>query len=170
MTGKECGKKMHEKKTRTGKMCGKNSGGFTLLETVLVISVSAVTGVLLAGFLAGQIRFYNVFEEKSQAESMCAQAYARLEEYLRFGCEFYADPDRTDELVYSVREKDGKKTFRIGAFDLNVDRMGNLELKLDFSGTDTETVRVRILVMSGEREAFRRDAVIRSFYGKDKGD
>ena len=80
------------------------SRGFTLLETVIALAITAVVTVFAIGFIRPQIGLYNEFDQLSQAKAMCAEAYVKLEKVLRYGYVYHADPDRPDELAYYIRK------------------------------------------------------------------
>ena len=154
------------------------SRGFTLLETVIALAITAVVTVFAIGFIRPQIGLYNEFDQLSQAKAMCAEAYVKLEKVLRY----HADPDRPDELAYyirktepyeSVHESDGSvyemlppmdKWPRIAAGDLEVEEMDGMTLELDFGGTTSREVRALLVVKKEEEQVYEQEVVIRSMY------
>ena len=154
------------------------SRGFTLLETVIALAITAMVTV----FIRPQIGLYNEFDQLSQAKAMCAEAYVKLEKVLRYGYVYHADPDRPDELAYyirktepyeSVHESDGSvyemlppmdKWPRIAAGDLEVEEMDGMTLELDFGGTTSREVRALLVVKKEEEQVYEQEVVIRSMY------
>ena len=148
------------------------SRGFTLLETVIALAITAVVTVFAIGFIRPQIGLYNEFDQLSQAKAMCAEAYVKLEKVLRYGYVYHADPDRPDELAYyirktepyeSVHESDGSvyemlppmdKWPRIAAGDLEVEEMDGMTLEL----------RALLVVKKEEEQVYEQEVVIRSMY------
>lgn len=78
--------------------------GFTLLELVAALSITAVIGVFAAGFLHPQVKLYYGFDRLAKAEGMCGQAYTKLEGLLRYGYMYHVEPGYPETLAYYVRE------------------------------------------------------------------
>ncbi|MET3570116.1 PulJ/GspJ family protein [Enterocloster citroniae] len=169
-----------DNRSSKGNMTG--SRGFTLLETVIALAITAMVTVFAIGFIRPQIGLYNEFDQLSQAKAMCAEAYVKLEKVLRYGYVYHADPDRPDELAYyirktepyeSVHESDGSvyemlppmdKWPRIAAGDLEVEEMDGMTLELDFGGTTSREVRALLVVKKEEEQVYEQEVVIRSMY------
>lgn len=165
---------MEKKRARSGK------GGFTLLETVMALSIAAMAAVFAVGFLHPQIQLYYEFDRKSQAKVMCGQAYMELEKKLRYGYMYSLDAGKPEELAYYVRrdnpgtvEEDGtvyeklppvKRWPRISADTLDVDVRNGMNLKLDFSGSSGREARVKIQIIDEDEVVFQQDTLIQSMY------
>lgn len=162
------------------RMAGKE--GFTLLETVMALAITAIMSVFLSGFLHPQMKLYYEFERISQARGMCYEAYVEIERALRYGLIYYCDSERPEELSYYERaanvpvkafsREEGLCEYapsverwpRLTADDLDVVEMSGMHIELDFSGTQDSQVCVAIRVMSGETLVYEQDAVIGSMY------
>ena len=73
--------------------------GFTLLELVAALSITAVIGVFAAGFLHPQVKLYYGFDRLAKAEGMCGQAYTKLEGLLRYGYMYHVEPGYPETLA-----------------------------------------------------------------------
>jgi len=156
--------------------------GFTLLELVAALSITAVIGVFAAGFLHPQVKLYYGFDKLAKAEGMCGQAYTKLEGLLRYGYMYHVEPGYPETLAYYVREPgtpnpscdvDGityeklppvSGWTHISADDLDVDTFDGMTLELDFDGTQARKAKVLIRIMKDEETVYEQEAVIHSMY------
>lgn len=65
-----------------------NKQGFTLLEIVISLAITAVAGVFLMGFLSPQIRLFNKASDQESAKAACAGAINVIQEKIRNGKDF----------------------------------------------------------------------------------
>ncbi len=156
--------------------------GFTLLELVAALSITAVIGVFAAGFLHPQVKLYYGFDRLAKAEGMCGQAYTKLEGLLRYGYMYHVEPGYPETLAYYVREPGtpnpscdvGGITYEklppvsgwahISADDLDVDTFDGMTLELYFDGTQAREAKVLIRIMKDEETVYEQEAVIHSMY------
>lgn len=165
-----------------GNRTGKNNSGFTLIETVAALSIAGVLAVFISGFIHPQMKLYYDLDRISQAKAMCSQAYRGLEEKLRYGYVFYCDYRDTGVLSYYVRDRqkipeleEGGSYYEelppvkewpvISAEELDVAKMGGMDLELDFGGTKNTRAEVSIKVKKDGEVIYEQEAVIGSMYG-----
>lgn len=164
--------------------------GFTLLETVMALSIAAVIAVFFAGFIHPQLRMYYDLDRISRARAMCSEAYMKLEERLRYGYMFHCHDPGQGELSYYIRKKyrlpeaeTGIAVYyeelppverwpRISAEELDVKEMNGMTLELDFTGTESTQAHVSIRVKKDGEMVYEQEALIQSMYGYtlEKGD
>ena len=113
---------------------------------------------------------------------MCSEAYRGLEEKLRYGYVFFCDSRDTGVISYYVRNRqeipdleEGESYYEelppvedwpsISAEELDVTKMGGMELELDFSGTKNTRAKVSIKVKKDGDVIYEQEAVIGSMYG-----
>ena len=108
---------------------------------------------------------------------MCSRIYREIEEQLRYGYDFAVDPEDSATLYYHVRETE-RSGYRSGGGEdgpLQFDGTlldGGQELgmrpELDFTGTDEDTVcvRIRLLEENGDEVIWEQEAYVSSLYGE----
>lgn len=165
-----------------GSRTGKKNSGFTLIETVAALFTAAVLAVFISGFIHPHMKLYYDWDRISQAKAMCSEAYRGLEEKLRYGYVFFCDSRDTGVISYYVRNRqeipdleEGESYYEelppvedwpsISAEELDVTKMGGMELELDFSGTKNTRVKVSIKVKKDGDVIYEQEAVIGSMYG-----
>ncbi len=170
---------------RESHMSGK--GGFTLIETVVVVAITAVVGLFLTGFLSSQLKIYLRFDETLSAKMVCSSAYSRIEKELRYAYVYYEDPGDPGSLRYYVRpEMPLELRDRLGNLKLpsvsgwpslcseDMEDIGrdDMRLELDFTGTSPYEAHIRMTVTApagadGDepgRVIYIQDVVIPSLY------
>lgn len=161
--------------------------GFTFLETIMALAVTAMMALFAAGFIRPHVKLYDDFGRLSQAKSICGQAYVKLEKALRYGYMYYVDLDCPEMLSFYVRRAGAGQSMEmdedaicdalppadkwpaVSAKDLKVGGMEDMSLKLDFSGTTSREVRALIMVMREDKEVYEQAIVIRSMYDGSMG-
>lgn len=161
--------------------------GFTFLETIMALAITAMTALFALGFIRPQIKLYNDYDRLSQAKAICSRAYVELEKVLRYGYEYYVDPECPEKLAYYVpkawtdepiqgdgRDRDDSlpsvdRWPCVSAESLEVNGMGDMSLKLDFKGTSAREARAAIMVMEEDEPVYEQEIVIRSMYGDQVG-
>ena len=83
---------------------GRRCGGFTLLETVMALTIASIALLFFTGFLVPQLKLYYRFGRTSEAKQVCSRIYREIEEQLRYGYDFAVDPEDSATLYYQVRE------------------------------------------------------------------
>ena len=89
-----------------GSGTGKNSGEFTLIETVAALAICCGPGCIYFGFIHPQMKLYYELDRLSQAKAMCSGAYRGLEEKLRYGYVFFCEYRDTGVISYYVRDRE----------------------------------------------------------------
>ncbi len=160
------------------------NAGFTLIETVMAVAITAVVGLFLTGFISSHLNVYIRCDETLSAKMMCSQAYAEIEMELRYAYVYYTDPMDTGLLRYYVRpEEPLEARDRFGnlklpapsawpgfsASDLKDISRDGMHLELDFKDSSPEEAHIRMTVVTadgekGERVLYRQDVVIPSLY------
>ena len=154
-------------------------GGFTLLETVMALTIFSIALLFFTGFLVPQLKLYYRFGRTSEAKQVCGRIYREIEEQLRYGYDFAVDPDDPATLYYRVRETERSGAgYRSGGgeggplqFDgalLDGGQELGMRLELDFTGTDEDTVCVRIQLLeeNGDKVIWEQEAYVSSLYGR----
>lgn len=158
--------------------------GFTLLETLLALSIVSMTAVFFGSFLIPQMKFYYDYDRRTQAKAMCSEAYVKLEEILRYGYMYSCNPANSEKLSYYTREE-GPETQKdrerggngplesntwpvLSAEDLDISSGRRMSLKLNFEGTTQREVKVKIQAVLDEEVVYEQDAVIHSLYGYER--
>ena len=136
--------------------------GGTLLELVLYLGIGAVISLFGAEFLRGQADAWGRYERKTQAARLAGAAYFRLEEELRYGCDFYVRPGSEERLYFRLRTQEGQKS--IDGSGLSLRETKGLTLRISFYDTVREEARAEIRVMDGETLLYTQDAVFPSMY------
>lgn len=75
-------------------------GGFTLLETVMALTIASIALLFFTGFLVPQLKLYYRFGRTSEAKQVCGRIYREIEEQLRYGYDFAVDPEDPATLYY----------------------------------------------------------------------
>ena len=159
------------------------AGGFTLLETLLALSIAAMAAVFFGSFLIPKMELYYNYDRRSQAKAMCGEAYLKMEEILRYGYMYAYNPSKPEELLYFTREegpavhKERKDKWKelpacaswpsLSAEDLDIRSFGGMSLELDFGGTTAREVKVRIEAVRDDVVIYEEEATIGSLYGYD---
>lgn len=139
----------------------KGREGFTLLELIAALSISAVIGVWAAGFFAGQLTMYRKHMQLSQAESMGDAAAFKITSTLEQATSFRTDPGKEDVLYYL----EGEEWNSLGKEDMDQTTDGDYEVKLDFSETEPEMAVVYITILYKEEEIHTRKIELPALYG-----
>jgi prepilin-type N-terminal cleavage/methylation domain-containing protein len=72
-------------------------GGFTLIEIIIAIAISAIVGVFLMTFLTPQIRIYGKMNSQENAKTECAAVMNAIRKNIHDGKNFiYTDGNGTD--------------------------------------------------------------------------
>ena len=156
---------------------GRRRGGFTLLETVMALTIASIALLFFTGFLVPQLKLYYRFGRTSEAKQVCSRIYREIEEQLRYGYDFAVDPEDSATLYYHVRETERSGHGSGGGEDGPLQFDGTLldggqELgmrpELDFTGTDEDTVcvRIRLLEENGDEVIWEQEAYVSSLYGE----
>ena len=156
---------------------GRRCGGFTLLETVMALTIASIALLFFTGFLVPQLKLYYRFGRTSEAKQVCSRIYREIEEQLRYGYDFAVDPEDSATVYYHVRETE-RSGYRSGGGEdgpLQFDGTlldGGQELgmrpELDFTGTDEDTVcvRIRLLEENEDEVIWEQEAYVSSLYGE----
>lgn len=156
---------------------GRRCGGFTLLETVMALTIASIALLFFTGFLVPQLKLYYRFGRTSEVKQVCSRIYREIEEQLRYGYDFAVDPEDSATLYYQVRETERSGYRSGGGEDGSLQFDGTLldggqELgmrpELDFIGTDEDTVcvRIRLLEENGDEVIWEQEAYVSSLYGE----
>lgn len=126
----------------------KEKEGFTLLELIMALSISAVIGVWAVSFFISQLVVYRKQIQLSQAVS------------------FRTDPRKEDALYYL----EGGEWDSIGAEDMEPLTDGDYEIKLDFSDTEPEMAAAWIIILYKGEEIHSRKIELPALWdsGKEK--
>lgn len=82
--------------------------GFTLIELIITLGITAMVGVLLAGFLAPQIRVYHAANNMDSAKTVCAGVMNKVQDLIHDGKDFsVSTSDIGDTLSFTQVTEDG---------------------------------------------------------------
>ena len=109
----------------------KSKEGFTLLELIAVLSISAVVAVWASGFFGSQLTVYRKHMQLYQAESMGDAAAFKITSRLEQSVSFRIDPGKDDVLYYL----EGEDWNSLTQEDIDQVSAGDYRVKLDFSDT-----------------------------------
>lgn len=128
-------------------------GGFTLLETVMALTIASIALLFFTGFLVPQLKLYYRFGRTSEAKQVCGRIYREIEEQLRYGYDFAVGED--GPLQFDGALLDGGQEL-------------GMRLELDFTGTDEDAVCVRIQLLeeNGDEVIWEQRAYVSSLYGE----
>jgi len=95
--------------------------GFTLLELVLAIAITAVVGIFLAGFLAPQLKIYREENILADARTECSAVFNYIQDRIHDGVSFEpADTQDATELSFDrITENEPESEVLNGSADGN---------------------------------------------------
>ena len=140
----------------------KSEEGFTLLELIAVLSISAVVAVWASGFFGSQLTVYRKHMQLYQAESMGDAAAFKITSRLEQSVSFRIDPGKDDVLYYL----EGEDWNSLTQEDIDQVLAGDYRVKLDFSDTEPEIAVVYITILYKEEEIHTRKIELPALYGQ----
>ena len=144
----------------------KSKEGFTLLELIAVLSISAVVAVWATGFLRSKLTVYRRHMQLSQAESMGAAAAFKITSRVEQSVSFRIDPGKDDVLYYL----EGEDWNSLTQEDIDQVSAGDYRVKLDFSDTEPEIAVVYITILYKEEEIHTRKIELPALYGQQEAE
>ena len=142
----------------------KGREGFTLLELITALSISAVIGVWAAGFFGSQLAVYRKHIQLSQAENLGDMAAFKITSSLEQAVSFRTDPEKEDVLYYL----EGEEWKRLGSEDIDQITAGDYEVKVDFSDTELEVAAAEITILYKGEEIHTRKIELPALYSSDE--
>lgn len=126
----------------------RNRDGFTLLELVAALSLSAVIGIWAAGFFGSQMHEYKkqtqILKTEELADRVCFQITSRLDHAFLFR----VDPKESSVLYYCEGSGElGEQWEQISEEDLGLGAEKEYEVRLDFSDTQSQKAVSEITVL-----------------------
>ncbi len=141
----------------------KGKEGFTLLELITALSISAVIGVWAAGFFGSQLVVYRKHIQLSQAESLGDMAAFKITSSLEQAASFRADPEKEDVLYYL----EGEEWNSLTAEEIEETMAGDYEVKVDFSDTEPKNAVAEITILYKGEEIHTRKIELPALYSPD---
>ena len=140
----------------------RNRDGFTLLELVAALSLSAVIGIWAAGFFGSQMHEYKkqtqILKTEELADRVCFQITSRLDHAFLFR----VDPKESSVLYYCEGSGElGEQWEQISEEDLGLGAEKEYEVRLDFSDTQSQKA---VSEITGEK-VYSRTIRLSSVYG-----
>ena len=144
----------------------RNRDGFTLLELVAALSLSAVIGIWAAGFFGSQMHEYKkqtqILKTEELADRVCFQITFQTGSCLPFP----GGPQRSSVLYYCEGSGElGEQWEQISEEDLGLGAEKEYEVRLDFSDTQSQKAVSEITVFIRREVILPDDPVFRSVYG-----
>lgn len=138
----------HQKKTR----------GFTLIEILICLAITAIVGVFLAGFLGPQINIYHSMDSQADAKGVCNTVFNLVQDNIRNGRDFSVTGDALSYTMVTVTGAAESKTLTSASFDGEVaaEYRGKIRITYDLTSADTGSVGVTVEVL---REAGGSEAI-----------
>lgn len=130
----------------------KRSGGFTLIEILITLAITAIVGVGLATFLSPQLGVYNAMNDSSDAKSTCNTVFNMVQDEIRDGKGFAVSGDT---LTYSiVTSAGGSDSASISSDSFNgsiaEQYRGRIKLTFGLAAAAQGQVEVTVAVMSAD--------------------
>ena len=120
----------------------RNRDGFTLLELVAALSLSAVIGIWAAGFFGSQMHEYKKQTQILKAEELADRVCFHITSRLDHAFLFRVDPKESSVLYYCEGSGElGEQWEQISEEDLGLGAEKEYEVRLDFS--DTQSLKER---------------------------
>lgn len=140
--------------------------GYTLIELVAALSISAVLGSFAAGFLFHQTHQYRSFCIRAEAGNLGTLVYMRLEKKLRYAREFYVNSQEPEQIFYRmVPEDDGGDMWTaLNPDEICGDIPEGFDIVVDFSGTKPLRAEAVLCIYFGEQPVYQQEYVINSLY------
>lgn len=142
----------------------KGKEGFTLLELITALSISAVIGVWAAGFFGSQLAVYRKHIQLSQAESLGDMTAFKITSSVEQAVSFKTDPEKEDVLYYL----EGEEWKSLGSEDIDQTTDGDYEVKVDFSDTEPKNAAAEITILYKGEEIHTRKIELPALYGPDE--
>lgn len=144
----------------------RNRDGFTLLELVAALSLSAVIGIWVAGFFGSQMHEYKkqtqILKTEELADRVCFQITSRLDHAFLFR----VDPKESSVLYYCEGSGElGEQWEQISEEDLGLGAEKEYEVRLDFSDTQSQKAVSEITVLYKGEKVYSRTIRLSSVYG-----
>ena len=143
----------------------KSKEGFTLLELIAVLSISAVVAVWASGFFGSQLTVYRKHMQLYQAESMGDAAAFKITSRLEQSVSFRIDPGK--DVLYYLEGEDWNS---LTQEDIDQVSAGDYRVKLDFSDTEPEIAVVYITILYKEEEIHTRKIELPALYGQQEAE
>lgn len=83
----------------------RSNQGFTLIEIIITLAITAIVGVFLATYLGPQIQIFHLNSEQSDARSACVGIINELQNKLAYGKDFVLE-DKTLTYTYVNENSD----------------------------------------------------------------
>ena len=141
----------------------KSKEGFTLLELIAVLSISAVVAVWASGFFGSQLTVYRKHMQLYQAESMGDAAAFKITSRLEQSVSFRIK----DDVLYYLEGEDWNS---LTQEDIDQVSAGDYRVKLDFSDTEPEIAVVYITILYKEEEIHTRKIELPALYGQQEAE
>ena len=144
----------------------RNRDGFTLLELVAALSLSAVIGIWAAGFFGSQMHEYKkqtqILKAEELADRVCFQITSRLD----YAFLFRVDPKESSVLYYCEGSGElGEQWEQISEEELDLGAEKEYEVRLDFSDTQSQKAVSEITVLYKGEKVYSRTIRLSSVYG-----
>ncbi len=144
----------------------RNRDGFTLLELIAALSLSAIVGIWAAGFFGSQMHEYKKQTQILKAEELADRVGFQITSRLEQASIFKVDPKESSVLHYCEgSEGSGKQWEQLSEEDFGSGAEKEYEVQLDFSDTQPHKAVAEITVLYKGEKVYSRTIRLSSVYG-----
>lgn len=134
----------------------KKNQGFTLIEILITLAITAIVGIGLATFLTPQLNVYQALNRSSDAKSTCNTVFNLVQSRIRGGKDFVSSGDTlTFTPVTAAGTSETSVTISSSTFDGEVaaEYRGHIRLQFDLADLSSGNIAVTVTVMNDEDAA-----------------
>ena len=142
----------------------KKDRGFTLVEILICLAITAIVGIFLAGFLGPQINTYHALDEEANAKSACDTVFNCVQNTIRTGKNFSVEGDELHfTQVTEVGSAETETVLRSDSFDGEVSARyrGNITVTYDITDAPGGNIAVTVAAAQNGKTVFSMTQAVR---------